>query len=128
VVGLVLLVARVGAAGATPAEKCAGAKVKAFGTAVLAQARCQAKARKKGVSVDAACLEKAETKLRKRFSKADAAAPCPGDVAEALAGATACVTTIDQTTAGDAPSGARKIKAAGKQAAGKSGCAKKATV
>jgi hypothetical protein len=131
-VGLLALVLLVGlpagAVGATPAEKCAGGKAKAVGAAILAQASCQAKARKKSAAVDAGCLQQAEKKLRKRFTKAEKAGGCPGDATEALAGATACVATIDAATAGDAACAARKLKAAGKLAAGASGCAKKAAV
>ena len=126
VLGLVLLVgAPAGALGATAAEKCAGAKAKALGAAVLAEAQCQAKARTKSAAVDAACLQKAEKTLQKRFSKAG---PCPGDVTAARATASSCVAAIDGATAGAAACAARKIKAAGKQAAARSACAKKAAV
>jgi hypothetical protein len=122
---LVGLVALVGtppvAAGAPSAAKCAGAKAKAFGAAVQGQAKCQAKARQKGRVVDAGCLQKADKKLRKRFAKAGT---CPGGPAETLAGATACVAAIDESTTGAAGCVARKLKAAGALARGLSGCAR----
>ena len=81
VLGLVLLVGSPAPLfGATPAQKCAGAKAKAFGGAVAARARCQAKARARGTAVDALCLVKMEAKLGKRFAKAEKAGACPGDV------------------------------------------------
>jgi len=79
VLGLVLFVGTPARTfGATPAQRCAGAKAKAFGTAVLATAQCQAKARQKGVAVDTACLQKADAKLRKRFAKAERKGACRG--------------------------------------------------
>jgi len=129
VLGLVLFVGTPARTfGATPAQRCAGAKAKAFGTAVLATAQCQAKARQKGVAVDTACLQKADAKLRKRFAKAERKGACPGDVEEAVATTSACVASVDGAATGDAACAARKIKAAGKQTAGKSGCAKKAAL
>jgi hypothetical protein len=127
--GLVLLVS--GAApgfAATPAEKCAGAKAKAFGAAAKVKAKCHAKARKSGTAVDAGCLQKADAKLQARFTKADAAGACPGDAAGALGATTECATTFAGATAGDAACAAGKIKAAGKLAAGRTACAKKALV
>jgi hypothetical protein len=58
--GLALFVgAPTTAVGAAPAQKCAGAKTKALGAAILAQATCQAKARKKSAAGDAGCLQQA---------------------------------------------------------------------
>src|SRR6185436_12449758 len=57
--------------GATGVQKCAGAKVKAFGAAVQARVVCQAEARLAGGGVDPACLSKVEKKLAKRLAKAN---------------------------------------------------------
>jgi hypothetical protein len=130
VLGLVLLVAGAPAQtwAATQARKCVAAKTKAFGIAVKAKVQCRAKARQKGRAVDAACLQKAETKLRKRFAKAEKAGACPGDVEQGIGGTSACAGAFDGATAGDAACVARKLKAAGKKAAGRSACAKKAAL
>src|SRR5262249_31019625 len=67
--------------GATSTQKCAAAKVKAFGAAVQARAECQAEARAAGGAVDTSCLSKVGKKLAKRLAKAGS---CPGDAPEAL--------------------------------------------
>jgi hypothetical protein len=115
VLGFLLLVsgAECGFA-ATPAQKCAGAKAKAFGAAVKVKAKCHAKARTSGAAVDAGCLQKAEAKLQARFTMAEAVGECPGDATAAVEATTACVTAFSGATAGDAGCTAAKIKAAGK--------------
>jgi hypothetical protein len=129
VLGLLLLASGPeGALGATPVQKCTAVKTKAFGVAVKGKAQCQAKARRKEALVDAACLAKAEAKLEKRFTKADAIGACPGDLGAAQTVTSQCVTDLDGATTGDAGCSALKIKAAGKKAAGKSACAKTAAI
>src|SRR5262249_35456317 len=86
--------------GATSTQKCAAAKLKAFGAAVQARAECQAEARAAGGAVNEGCVSKVEKKLAKRLAKADAKGPCPGDAPEALLTATACVTAFDGAITG----------------------------
>jgi hypothetical protein len=112
----------------TPAQKCAGAKVKASGAAVYAEAKCDQKALLTGAAVDPACLLKTEEKLRKVWAKADAAGACPGDADAAVAAVSACVTTFDGAIAGVARCAAAKMKAAGKRTADKAKCAQRAAL
>ena len=129
VLGLVLLVGGPGPLlGATPAQKCAGAKAKAFGAAVAAQARCEATARAKGTAVDGVCVAKVAAKLLLRFAKAEQASACPVDGAAAQAAAGECVAAFDGATTGSAACAARKIQAAGQKAAAKAACVRKATL
>ena len=107
-------------------EKCAAAKTKASALAVSAQMQCQAKAASKGAAVDAQCLEKAESRLRARFGKADAKEECLGDADSALAAAGACTTAFADAVSGDASCVAKKLKAAGTSARAEAACARKA--
>lgn len=63
-------------AAATPAQKCAAAKLKAAGTRAAAKLNCHAKAALRGSSVDTECLAKADTKFATAFSKAEAGGGC----------------------------------------------------
>lgn len=63
-------------AAATPAQKCAAAKLKAAGTRAAAKLNCHAKAALKGSAVDAECLAKADTKFASAFTKAEAGGGC----------------------------------------------------
>ncbi|MBY0276303.1 hypothetical protein K2Z84_13235 [Candidatus Binatia bacterium] len=63
-------------AAATPAQKCAAAKLKAAGTRAAAKLNCHAKAALKGISVDTDCLAKADAKFATAFSKAEAGGGC----------------------------------------------------
>src|SRR5262249_9716911 len=114
--------------GATPAQKCAGAKAKTFGTAVAAQARCRAKARAAGTATDGVCLAKVTAALEIRFARAEKGDTCPGDEPAARSAASECVDAFDGATAGTASCAARKIKAAGTSVAGKSRCARRAAL
>jgi hypothetical protein len=110
----------------TPApEKCAAAKVKASAFAVSAQVRCQAKAVSAGSAVDMKCLQKAESKLRASFAKADAKGACVGDAETALAAARACATEIGGTISGDGRCTAKKLNAAGRRTRDEVACARK---
>src|SRR6185503_11533545 len=115
-----------GVRAATHDRKCAAAKTKAFGAAVLARSACRAEALVAGDGGDPACLAKIEKKLAKRLAKADGTAPCPGGAPEALANAIACVAAFDRTIAGTPSCAARKLGAAGRATAGTSACVSKA--
>jgi len=110
--------------GATGAQKCTEAKLKAFGAAVQAQAVCQAEGRKAGGELDATCLLKVEKKLARRFAKANKTGPCPGD-APGVTVAT-CVAAFDRAIEGVPSCAVRKLRAAGLKAAGKNVCASRA--
>jgi hypothetical protein len=104
-----LLVAAGTALGATPVDKCTGAKLQAFGKAVDATSQCRADARKKGVAVDAACLAKADAKLHEAFAKAEKNATCPGDAGERASRAASCASSFDGAVDGDGACVAAKI-------------------
>ena len=82
-------------------EKCAQAKTKASAAAVAAQARCQASAASKGTPVDPKCLQKAESKLRASFAKAESKATCPGNADAAVLLRPVTVETIRAAAAAD---------------------------
>lgn len=63
-------------AAATPAQKCAAAKLKAAGSRAAGKLNCHAKAALKGSSVDAECLAKADAKFAAAFTKAEAGGGC----------------------------------------------------
>jgi hypothetical protein len=111
--------------GATGAQKCGEAKLKAFGAAVQARAVCQAEARKSGGEPAATCLLKVEKKLARRFAKANKTGPCPGEAPGVTV--VTCVAAFDRAIEGDSSCAVRKLRAAGLRAAGKSVCASKAT-
>src|SRR5262245_27889619 len=77
VVGLWMVVlSGPGYAAGTPAQICAGAKLKATGKAAGAQVVCHAKATQKGIAVDPRCLLKADTRLANAFAKAEEKGGC----------------------------------------------------
>lgn len=63
-------------AAATPAQKCASAKLKAAATRAATKLNCHAKAALGGSSVDAQCLAKADAKFATAFAKAEAGGGC----------------------------------------------------
>jgi hypothetical protein len=115
-------------AAATPAEKCAAAKIKAAGAGVYGAAKCHSKALSKSASVDGACLAKAAGKLGVAYAKAEAAGGCAatGEADGAEAAVDACLETFADAIAGDAKCAATKMKAVGKKAAAKAKCHYKA--
>src|SRR5262245_48130607 len=68
---------------ASTKSRCAAAKLKATGRKAKTKLRCQAKATGRGVTVDPACLPKAEARFVAVFAKAEARPPCltTGDAA-----------------------------------------------
>ncbi len=128
VVLIATVLARASFAAATPAQKCAAAKVKAAGTKVNDKAQCQQKALRKSTAVDSACLAKAEQKFAKAYSKADAAGGCAvtGDADTVEVAVDACLTAFLGAIAGDAKCAALKMTAVGKKASAKATCQKKA--
>jgi cysteine-rich repeat protein len=84
------------AAGSSPAQKCAAAKMKAAGKKYAARANCYAKALSKSVPVDTGCLQNAEDKFGDAFAKAEAKGGCttPGDAAAIEVKVDVCVADI----------------------------------
>ncbi len=87
VVALPLLCAATARGAGTPAAQCAAAKQKAATKAAAAKTKCHSKALVLAVATDPACLQKAELKLQKAFTTADAKGGCAitGDVATVAA-------------------------------------------
>jgi hypothetical protein len=99
---------------ASPAARCAAAKLRAAAHKLSAKARCHAKARRGGGAVDSACLATAETRFMQAFVRAEARGGClmSGDAASievtvddalaallaALPAATTTTTSIATTT------------------------------
>jgi hypothetical protein len=81
VVASILFCSGVGHAG-TPAQLCAGAKLKATGKAAGVRLGCHSKAARQGAVVDGGCLAKADAILTSAFAKAEARGGCAstGDV------------------------------------------------
>lgn len=61
---------------AQDAAGCASVKLKAAATSALSQLKCHATAARKNVAVDAACIDKAKSKLRTAVDRADAHGGC----------------------------------------------------
>src|SRR5437764_15435363 len=57
-------------------DKCGAAKLKAAGKKAYEKAACYAKARAKGIDVDATCLQKVELKFSAIFDKYDPSGTC----------------------------------------------------
>ncbi len=74
-----------------PARKCAAAKLKAVAKQTTAAAKCHQTAILKGLAVDAACLEMAESKLAEAIQKADRDGACAGTASALTAAADGCV-------------------------------------
>ena len=70
------------ALGATGAEKCAAAKIKAGGKKVYGKAKCHQKAILNSATVDPACLLKVETKFAIAVAKANLLGSCQGTAVE----------------------------------------------
>jgi hypothetical protein len=73
---IVLLVVARPATSATPGDTCSAAKLTAASKKTVAKLACWSKAIKKGVTVDDACLAKAEQKLTATFVAAEAKGGC----------------------------------------------------
>ena len=76
VVGFALLVSASGHAAGTPAQSCAGAKMKAAGKSAGLKLACHATAARRGLAVDSSCLARAATNLAASFAKAEAQGGC----------------------------------------------------
>src|SRR5260370_501432 len=76
VVGFPLLVSGSGHAAGTPAQNCAGAKMKAAGKSAGLKLACHAKAARRGAAVDSSCLARATAKLAASFAKAESRGGC----------------------------------------------------
>ena len=128
VVLVVTVLAGASLAGPTPAQKCAGAKVKAAGTKVSGKAKCQQKALLTSAPVDGACLAKAEQKFAASYAKAEAAGGCAvtGDAATVEVAVDACVAAFLGAITGDAKCAAAKMSAVGKKTSAKAKCQQKA--
>jgi cysteine-rich repeat protein len=57
-------------------SRCTSKKIQAAGKKAAAKAKCLSKAAGKGIPVDPACLQKAEDKFTKAFTKAEASGDC----------------------------------------------------
>jgi hypothetical protein len=120
----------VGHAG-TPAQLCAGSKLKATGKAAGVKLGCHSKAAKQGAVVDGGCLANADAKLTNAFAKAEARGGCAttGDVGDVDAildsNVGAFVAALRPTTTADRCA-ALKLSATGKKARAKLGCYGKA--
>lgn len=83
-IAILILVAEayVAHASATPAQKCAAAKLKATGKRAQCDFTCAAKAAGMGLpATDPACLSTCDAKFAAAFTKADLHGPCSGDAA-----------------------------------------------
>ena len=74
---LLIALATVTHAGPTPEQKCAVKKLTAVAKKLSGKLACHAKALKKGVGTDDACLTKAEEKFSSAFDAAEAKAVAP---------------------------------------------------
>jgi hypothetical protein len=77
--GLIAVVSAPVAQAATPAQKCAAAKLKAAKTKTATELKCYKKAFLAGSQVDAACLAKAQEKFAKAFADAEARGGCASE-------------------------------------------------
>src|SRR6185369_8476563 len=127
-----LIAAGVGHASGTPAQVCAGAKMKAAGKSAGLKLGCHAKGARRGATVDSACLAKATTKLSDAFTKAESRGGCnttddADDVTNRIDSSVgAFVAGLRPTTAANRCAGS-KLKATGKKAKAKLGCHATAT-
>jgi hypothetical protein len=85
-----------GRGGATPAQKCAAAKVQAADHKTSRQLACYERAYTTGKTVSAACLSAASAKFNVAFAKAEAKGGCatPGDRATVEAAVDSYVATL----------------------------------
>jgi hypothetical protein len=122
---------RMGHAAGTPAQVCAGAKLKATAKVAGARVVCHAKAAQKGIAADGACLTNTHTKLVDAFSKAEAKGGCAiqGDAGtmDALLDSSMGAFVAALRPVSDANRcAAAKLKATGKKSKTKLGCHAKA--
>jgi hypothetical protein len=127
-----LLCANVAHASGTPAQVCAGAKLKAAGKTAGLKLGCHGKAALHGTTVDSTCLANATAKLSSAFAKAESRGGCnpTGDVngVGALIDSSvgAFVAALRPTTSANRCA-ASKLKATGKKVKTKLRCWAKAT-
>jgi hypothetical protein len=110
---LPMVLAASNALGATSAEKCTAAKIKATAKKLSAKAKCHQKAILVAAPVDAGCLTKAEDRFVVAIGKADLLGPCPGTASgleasvdsclDALVAGVAATSTSTSTTTTTAP-------------------------
>jgi len=95
-VGVAVIFGLPAGGGVAAAAKCTPAQTKAAGKRLLAEAGCHAKALAGGGPVDAACLQKAETKFRVAFAKAEGKGGCalPGSVEAVDQAIETCTTAV----------------------------------
>ena len=117
--------------GADPARACSKRKLGATAKKIADKLKCFATAAGKGVTVDAACLSKAEGKFASAFVKAEAKGGCPtvNDVATVESQVDDCVDAVRSALGTSAQKNAclkGKLSAAAKKASGKVQCSAKA--
>lgn len=78
--GMIATLPGIAGAGATIAQKCENAKLKASSKKEAGRVTCYSKAASKNIPVDQACLDKATAAFAKAFPKADAKGACEGTV------------------------------------------------
>lgn len=132
VVAYQLLLSADARATGTPAQVCAGAKMKAAGKSAGLKLSCHAKASRQGGTVDATCLAKATDKLASSFSKAEAHGGCSttGDAAgisDTIDSSVGAFAAALRPTASANRCAGFKLKATGKKVKKKLGCHGKAT-
>lgn len=130
---LLIGLAAVTHAGPTPEQKCTVKKLTAVAKNVSGQLACNAKALKKGVGTDPACITKAEDKLSSAFDAADVKGGCatPHDEANLKAIVDSAVAAFlaalpDGGTDEGRACAASKLGATGKKASGELACQAKA--
>src|SRR5690242_16182323 len=115
-------------AGGTPAQKCAGGKLKGVSKAEGGKLGCYSKAAAKALTVDPACLSKADAGLAAAFTKADPAdganpgGTCEGVESSVLFAIDHCVDLLNGVITDTGKCAGGKFKAAGKNAGGKAKC------
>ena len=127
-----LLLSRSAHAIGTPAQVCAGAKMKAAGKSAGVKLACHAKAAQRGATVDATCLAKATDKLASSFANAESRGGCitngdatgMSDMIDSSVGA--FVAALRPTASANRCAGL-KLKATGKKVKTKLACHGKAT-
>jgi len=110
-------------AATTPAQKCAAAKQKAAGKKASSKMGCYSKAKAKSLTVDPACLTKAEAKFSSAMAKAGAACPGTAPTIESLVDS--CVSTLVADVPGDGKCPSASAKAAGKATGAELACTAK---
>jgi hypothetical protein len=130
---LLIALATVTHAGPTPEQKCTVKKLTAVAKDVSGQLACNAKALKKGVGTDPACIMKADDKLSSAFDAAEAKGGCatPDDKGNLKAIVDSAVAAFvaalpDGGTDEGRACAASKLGATAKKASGKLACQAKA--